>query len=289
VGSSSLVIQNQENMDIDAEDNASITLASAPTIGVAPTAVGFLECPSKADVSANNGEAILLNGTAVMTFSNGAVQCIAGDGFLLQSSLNGSPTLTLASTTIQNTEYALLANAGTASVSASTIRFNYNGVQQGDGATVDLSGGTAGGNNDLACSNSGESVLWDGFSDLTPAVVVLNASTSAILNASNCNWDTVTPDQFNCDTTLTSCSCVSAVCTDGAGIDGMDTVYDQSETVTTTTNGNSPDSCPIPCGGATSGVTCGGATPACCVNINFGIACCADTLNDCPNPPYFCD
>ena len=43
-GTSSLVIEGQEYVDIDAEDYAVISLTSAPTIGLTPAATGFLQC-----------------------------------------------------------------------------------------------------------------------------------------------------------------------------------------------------------------------------------------------------
>src|SRR5262249_43344509 len=48
-GQSSLVMIGQENIDIDAEDYASITLNQNPSIGVAPSDAGFGTCPSKND------------------------------------------------------------------------------------------------------------------------------------------------------------------------------------------------------------------------------------------------
>ena len=252
---SSVVIEAQENLDLDAEDFAKITLTSAPVIGVPPSSAGYRNCPHKDDgvstfKSSGSAEAVLLNGDVTMTFSNGTVQCISGDGFLLQASSNGVPTLTLDSTTIQNTEYALFATAGKATVSGSTIQYNYNGVQQGtDGtntATVDLNGGAAA-ENTIVCANSVESVNGANGESLTPAVCVLN-TTTANLDASNTEWDTASPDQFSCDASLTSCTCESANCADPGGFDGMDAVYDSSGTVTTKGNGKSKaDLLPFPC------------------------------------------
>ena len=261
---SSVVIAGQENVDIDAEDYASISLTSAPTIGVAPTAIGFENCPSKPDgvgtfTSSGSAEAVLLNGKATMTFSGGTVQCISGDGFLLQATATGTPVLTMSKTTIQNTEYAIDATAGKASVSGSTIEFNYNGVMQGtDGtnnSTIDLSGGTSGTTNTVACSNSIESVNGAG-GGLTPAVCVLD-TTADVLNASNVDWDTTGPDEFSCDPALTTCTCEISICKNPGGVDGMDAVYTGAGAVTTTNNGKSKASCVFPCGDPFNGsVTC---------------------------------
>ena len=43
-GTTSVDIQFQDNMDIDAEDFASISLTSNPIIGAPPTQAGFLQC-----------------------------------------------------------------------------------------------------------------------------------------------------------------------------------------------------------------------------------------------------
>ena len=246
LAASTITIQGQENVDIDAEDYANITLTSTPTIGVAPTG-GFLTCPSKSDALSSGGEAVLLHGQAIVSFSNGTVQCISGNGFELLRSGGNIPTLTLANSTIQNTELGIYALAGTASVSSSTIQFNYNGVEQDtDGTlsgTVDLSGGTSGGVNTVVCSSDTESIHAGG-SSLDPGVCVLN-TTSANLNASNVDWDTAGPDLFSCDSTQTTCTCEIANCTNAGGVDGMDAVYDSTGTVTTT-------------GSAQSAIKCGG-------------------------------
>ena len=129
-GKSSVVIEGQEDVDLTAQDFANITLTSAPRIGVAPGGAGFGQCPAgtlaleasalgKPDVSASRGEAVLLEGQVTMNFSNGTVQCISGTGFLLEKSpnKNGNPSLTLLDTTIQNTERAVFASAGKATIS----------------------------------------------------------------------------------------------------------------------------------------------------------------------------
>jgi len=266
-GVSSLVIQGQENVDIDAEDYATITLTSNPVIGLSPADAGFGQCTDKPDVadsfSGLNGEtgaAVLLKGLATMTFNNGTVQCISGDAFDLVATKNGVPALTLDNTTIQNTEYGVNAAAGTATVSNSTIWYNYNGVQQGtDGtnvSTVDLSSGGDGGTTTVVCSNSYESVASNG----TPGISVLN-STTASLNASNVDWDTPGPDLFSCDATFADCTCEISSCTldtsDG-GVDGMDAVYTSSGTVDTSGNGTSTADCTAPAGGGGCGgiITC---------------------------------
>ena len=270
-GLSSIIIEGQEHHDIDAEDFASITLISNPMVGVAPSSAGFGMCPTKLDASAKNDEAILLNGAASMTFNNGTVQCIAGDGFVLQASANGLPTLNLNKTTIQNTELGVYASAGTATIANSNIQFNYNGVEQDtDGkntATIDLSGGKVGGSNTLVCANSTESIFGQGNGN--PAIVVLNTTTGT-LNASNVQWDTAGPDTFLCNP-LTSCQCESSGgCSVTPGQDGMDAVYETTGLITTTGNLLSATSCQSSCGGE----VCSG-----------GEVCCSTIVSNC----FICD
>ena len=166
------------------------------------------------------------------------------------------------STTIENTEYGIYATAGSATITNSTIQYNYNGVQQGtDGtniATIDLSGGSVGGTNTVVCSSDAESV-----SASNVGVSVFD-STSSNLNASNVLWDTSAPDEFSCtDNTFGNCTCESSAgCTLGAGSDEMDAVYDSSGTVTTTGNGTSTLVCTPPCG---SGPGCTDPNNNCCL------------------------
>jgi len=243
------VIENQVNYDIDAEDKASITLMADPVIGVAPMQSGFLECGTKTDSSGTglNLAAVLLHGSATMTFDNGTVQCIHAPGFrLIASAATTGPTLTLGTatvgtvtgtSTIQNTELGIVASDGTATVTNTTIQFNYNGVEEttdlaGNAGTIDLSGG----GNAVICSSDKETVV---MMEQTPGVSVLNTTSSA-LNASNTAWDTTGPDQFSCTAALLTCTCESGTCTDTAGTDGMDAVYTGSGTITTTGNGPVP-------------------------------------------------
>ncbi len=261
-GASSLVIEGQEYIDIDAEDYAVISLTSAPVIGLPPAKAGFLECvlPSgtgtttaKPDVSANSNSAtstaVLLNGLVNMTFNNGTVQCIEGDGFLLNATANGSPTLTLVGTTIQNTEFGVKANAGNATISSSTIQYNFNGVEQGtDGTNVsslDLSSGGDGGTTTVACSSSYESIHGR---LIAPGVSVIN-TTSTPLDAQNVDWDTAGPDLFSCNSTLTNCSCEISSCSVSvadAGLDGLDAVYTSGGTVDTSGAGTTSLNCTAP-------------------------------------------
>ncbi len=273
-GTSSVVIQGQVDSDIDAEDYAVISLSSHPVIGIPPASAGFQQCPEnfngssygKPDVSASpggldgaHGAAVLLHGLVSMTFNNGIVQCISGDAFDLTATKNGTPTLTIDNTTIQNTEYGVNAAAGTATVTSSTIWYNYNGVQQGtDGtniSTIDLSSGGDGGLTTVVCSNSYESVGGQG---VVPGVSVLN-STSKSLNAQNVDWDTSGPDLFSCDATMVDCACDISGCTldvSQGGIDGMDAVQTSSGVVDTSGNGQSPADCTVP-GGGGCGAGCG--------------------------------
>jgi len=257
-GQSSVIIQGQQDADISALDFASITLTSAPVIGLSPGDGGFDECPTstlstagsasgKPDVASSRGAAVVLQGQATMTFENGTVQCISGAGFELMQSLNkdGNPTLTLATTTIQNTEQAVYVSAGTATISGSTIQFNYNGVKQtSDGTnvgTVDLSGaGTDAGVNTVVCSDGMESINAVNGSTTIPGINVLN-DTTATLNASDVAWDTSGPDLFSCDAaTLATCTCEISSCTNGGGMQDMDAVYDSTGTITTTNGTVSP-------------------------------------------------
>jgi hypothetical protein len=237
-GISSVVIQGQTARDIDAEDSALITLTSAPVIGVPPSSTGFLTCPTKQDQ-----RAVVLNGSASMIFDNGTVQCIAGIGFLLQATPKGVPALTLNGTTVQNTQLALQAFAGTATISSSTIKYNGTGVIQGLDATgistIDLSGAD-GGPNTVACSNSIEG-------GQTPGVSVLN-TTSRPLDASNLSWDTPAPDLFSCNAHLTLCACAIPACSVDAGVDGMDAVTVSTGAITTTGHQLSTLDCSPPAG-----------------------------------------
>jgi hypothetical protein len=238
-GQSSVIIQGQEDLDIDAEDFASISLTSSPVIGIPPKAAGFTNCPTKND--GIFGQGVLLNGMVSFTFNNGTVQCIGGRGFDLEASSNGTPTLSIDQTVIQNTDVGLYGGAGSTTVTNTTLEFNYNGVQQaqdsnGHDAKVDLSGG----GNTVVCNSNTESSK----SNTAPGIAVYNTSTSK-LNASNVAWDTSGPDYFDCDPAFTSCICNLSSCTVSAGSDGMDAVEDSTSRggVTTTSNTLSSITC----------------------------------------------
>jgi hypothetical protein len=190
-------------------------------------------------VAQSKGQAIWLDGKVTMTFNNGTVQCISGTAFELVTSPNGNgnPSLTLQNTTVQNTERAVYASAGTATISGSTIQFNYNGVEQtSDGTntgTINLSG-TDGGANTVVCSSGIESITAvDGGTTATPGVNVLN-DTTATLDAADVAWDTSGPDLFSCKATLLTCTCENSSCSNAGGVDDMDAVYDSTGTITTT-------------------------------------------------------
>jgi hypothetical protein len=228
---SSVVIEGQVNEDLDVEDNGLVYLTSSPVIGVAPSGPGFGTCPSKVDASASHGPAVGLNGKASVIFQNGTVQCIAGEGFDLTAANPNLPSLNLQNTIIQNTERAIRVEAGTAEVSGSTIRFNYNGVEQttdgiNDG-TIELAG-TAQSSNTIICSSRRESV--DGGA---PGVSVVN-TTGSTLSAGDVIWDTVGPDTFDCDSTLMTCACDLASCSLTPGGDGMDIVLEAGSAISTT-------------------------------------------------------
>jgi hypothetical protein len=193
-----------------------------------PARLGFGTCAApKSDAFDNSFEAIVLAGPASMSLSNATIQCIGGTGFLLHESLNqmsGMPSLTLDHTVIQNTNLGILAFAGTASLTNSTIAFNAQGVQQdSDGANVgsiDLSDG----GNTVICSSAQESTVPIAINDIE-GVDVYNA-TDAGLKADNVAWDTSAPDDFSCSdiTSSASCSCSITTCSATAPFDDMDAV-----------------------------------------------------------------
>ncbi len=228
-GTSSLVMFMQANHDIDAEDFAAITLSSDPTIGLShPLGLGTCTTAEDGRIS---GEAILLHGKASMTIHGGSVQCVGGNGFELEASSSGTPSLTMDHGTIQNTVIGVHVPAGAAAISTSTILYNSTGVEQDSDGTnvgsIDLSGGDAGGTNLVACNAAPDGGI---------GVSVLN-KTSQALNASNVEWDTAGPDFFKCDSTLSNCTC-QGTCTLGPGANGMDAVSEAAGTIVTT--GNSP-------------------------------------------------
>jgi hypothetical protein len=242
VGQSGVVIQGQQYGAIEAEDFSNVTLTASPVIGLPPSAPGFGNCPSKNDAQGFSF-AIFLNGQVNMTFKNGVVQCIAGTGFGQQASPNGngSPSLVIDKTVIQNTELGIYAEAGKVTVTNSTINFNYFGVEQskssdgGSSGSIDLSGG----GNTVVCSNNSESVYVNPF----PGINVYNL-TSANLAADSVAWDTSGPDYFSCNTAAT-CTCNLSTCTTTPGDNDMDAVEDSTQLggVTTTNNTLSTITC----------------------------------------------
>jgi len=221
---------------IAAGDNTTLSLTSQPRIGeqeswTLDAGPQFLSCGRLgSDLTVTQG--VVLQGNASMTFENGAVQCVGEQGFLLQASSQGAPSLSLSNATIQNAGLGIQASAGTVTVSNSTLQYNGGAVEQdSDGtnvAAIDLSGGAAGGTNTIACSNRIQAPGATGVS-------VLN-TTSKALNASNVAWDTVGPDLFACNAQLASCICESAVCESPPGGDAMDAVTESMGAVTTTGN-----------------------------------------------------
>ncbi len=80
----------------------------------------------------------------------------------------------------------------------------------------------------------------------TTAVSVVN-ETSAMLNASNIDWDTPGPDLFGCDSDFSSCTCLIASCTDLPDAGGLDAVViDGGGTIVTTGSQLSPLNCAVP-------------------------------------------
>ncbi len=234
-GQATVSIQGQAAVDLDVEEDfSSVSLTATPVIGAPPAGVGIGMCAHKDDgVVALSGPpaAIIVGGATTLTFTNGIVQCIGGEGFEL------SATAFIDGTTIQNTDLGIYVTAGTASVSNTTIRNNFIGVQQDQTGVLDLGDG----GNSVTCSSNAESSQDAG----APGIDVYNTGT-ANLNASNTAWDTAGPDYFQCDSAFTSCSCNLSSCTVAPGADGMDAVEDSTNLggITTTGNTQSPSGCP---------------------------------------------
>jgi hypothetical protein len=248
-GLSSVVIQGQEYSDIQAQDtcplkscghlSVSITLTANPIIGVPPSRVGFTNCPAKQD-----GYGIAAVGQAEITFKNGTIQCLANAGVYLRESYapvvdGGTPIVSIDNTIIQNTDIGIWATAGTATVTNTTINYNFYGVSQGtDGmntGTIDLSGG----GNTVACSSHKESSTGATFEGID----VYNSS-ALPLNASNVAWDTTSPDYFSCDSnsSTATCRCLAASCRANAPFDGMNAVTTEGG-ITMTGYTQSPNHC----------------------------------------------
>ncbi len=233
-GKSSVVIQGQLNgPDIIMLDYCNVSLSSNPVFGVPPISIGAGKCgPSKHD---NVGISMLGQGTA--SLSNATIQCITGYGASLSASGAGlgNPTLSIDNSIVQNTGAGVAASAGVATVTNSTIRFNFVGVEQvidptGSIGSIDLSGG----GDAVICGARSE----DSNATMEPSVDVYNA-TVAPLNASNVAWDTAGPDYFTCDSTLSVCTCNLSSCATDAGSDGMDAVEDSINLGGINTTGNS--------------------------------------------------
>ncbi len=251
VKQSSIVIQGQESLDFDAEDFANVSLTSNPVFGIPPTAAGFTNtangtgCATKFDDTgfSVDAEGVLLNGAVTMTLSGASVQCIGGPAVVLQSTVNGSPNLTIDSSMIQNTDLGIDAQAGTATVTNTTFQYNYQGVVQ----DIDFAGNTAngtidltGGGNTLICSSNVESSA----NNTAPGIDAYNVTT-VNLAADNVTWDTAGPDYFSCDNVFATCTCNLTTCTNTAGNDGMDAVEDSTALggITTTMNGFAVTTC----------------------------------------------
>ncbi len=106
-GGSSVSISEQANHDIDAEDFAAIKLTSRPQIGIKPKAPGRAKCVNQQDGSASSDGAVLVHGKASVTLDNGAIECIGGTAIVLESSANGTPSLSMSGTTIEDAQVGL--------------------------------------------------------------------------------------------------------------------------------------------------------------------------------------
>jgi hypothetical protein len=227
VGQSSVVIQRQAGFDIDAEGFASISLISAPVIGLPPARPGFMQCQTKADGLGGYGTAVQLKDSASMTFSNGTVQCVAGIGFMVAT----SGSLTLSNSLVQNAGQAgIFQEQGTVTVSGSVFRYNAEG--------------TLGGRNTIVCSSDVENF----YSDSNYPSIGVQTTAPDPLNASNVDWDTPGPDVFDCDgsSTFQSCTCATGSCILAPGTDGMDAVQWSTGPIITTGNGLAHVDCTVP-------------------------------------------
>jgi hypothetical protein len=229
-GQSGVVIQGQEALDIYGSDFATITLTANPIIGVPPSAAGFGKCLQKKD-GLNFSTAIYLPGLETVTLKNATIQCVAGDGLYLQGSRKGTPTVTLDSTTIQNTDLAIYASAGTAAVTTSTFQFNFRGVQQDTDGTNNAAINLSGGGNAVICSSNVESSQGS----TSPGIDVYNTS-AVSLKADDVAWDTSGPDYFLCDSAFAACICNLASCALDGGSNGMAAVENSDAGITTTNN-----------------------------------------------------
>ncbi len=220
VGQSSVVMQGQRDYDIQALDFADIVLASAPLIGTPPSDVDYLSCIDLEGTQTVT--AIGLFGNASISLKNGTVQCIWNNAFELQASDAGTPTLALDNMLIRDSNTGIYVLAGTATVTNSTLRRNFIGVEQasdsnGNIGAIDLSGG----GNTVVCNTQREGESGE------PGMDVYNDSSNP-LNASNVAWDTPGPDFFDCDSAFDTCTCSLSSCILDAGSDGMDAVEDST-------------------------------------------------------------
>jgi hypothetical protein len=228
-------------------DYSTVTLSSNPVIGVPPTKPGFGQCPSKTDaLPADGAYGIFIQGPSSFSMSNGAIQCMGGPGLVVQFDEDVipavGPTVTIDSSTIQNTELGVVVSGGSVAITKSKIQYNYNGVEQADdpegngSGTLDLSGG----GNTVACSSNVESSQGGTL----PGIDVYNVGTVA-LAADSVAWDTASPDYFSCDDKLSVCTCNLKSCSTKAGADDMDAVEDSTNLggITTTKNTVSPIAC----------------------------------------------
>jgi hypothetical protein len=217
VGQSGVVIQGQ-GVALWLNDYSTASLTAAPKFGAADCLTGtFTEIAGA-----------VVDGHAQLTFSNGVVQCMGFVGLGTSSTTPGNPTITVDKSLIEQTVQGLSGNAGTITVTNSTLTGNYYGAYQVAG-TIDLSGG----GNTVVCS-SGK--LWS--ESFGPGVDVINISTTN-LPADNVTWDTEGPDYFTCDSPLQVCTCNIATCTVAPGSDGMDAVEDSTNLGGITLTGNS--------------------------------------------------
>jgi hypothetical protein len=218
-GQSSVVIQGQTIGGIFGNDYSTITLTSNPVIGVPPASPGFGQCARKDSLVG-----VIASGINTLTLKNATIQCIAGAGVAANSGNGwGVPTVTIDSSLIQNTDQGIEASAGTATVTNTTVRFNYIGVEQDidysfGGPSIDLGGG----GNTVICSRSAESSQGA----MLPGLDVYNASTTQ-MKADNIAWDDAPPLYAECDNQFQSCNCLSG-CPDGGNGFVLQIVEDSS-------------------------------------------------------------
>ncbi len=225
-GQSAVTIEGQV-VDVIAGDYCNLSLSANPKFGFqSATAAG---CPVTADLFG-----VGVAGRANVALANATISCFLSDAVdATPSGPNSAPPLvTIDSSIIQSSAVGIYAYDGTVLVTNSTIVNNGYGVWQHTNGITNGSIDLSGGGNAVICNEAGQ-LVGSGI-----GVDVYNTST-AVLNASNVAWDTAGPDYFDCDSTLTDCTCNLSSCTADPGANGMDAVEDSTILGGILTSGNS--------------------------------------------------